>query len=200
MSFSISSEAAARPSERRRGRWTALALFALAAVPVVLAFLAYFFWSPQKGLNYGELIEPVPLPDVQLRAPGGETFLLSGLRGKWILIQLGSGSCAEDCVKRHFVMRQVRLMQGREMDRIERLWLIMDDVAPDPWILRAYEGVRVGRGAAALLPKFPARGDPQDHIFLVDPLGNLMLRFPGESDPQGIRKDLARLLKVSHVG
>ena len=178
----------------------ALALFAFAALPVAAAFVAYFSWSPSGGINYGELIEPRPLPDAVLTAPGGEHFALSGFKGRWLLVQIGPSQCGADCLKRLFVMRQVRLMQGKEMGRLERLWLLTDDGAPDAGLLRAYEGMQVGRGAAALLQLFPAEDDPREHLYLIDPLGNLMLRFPRDADPKGASKDLARLLKVSHVG
>jgi hypothetical protein len=202
MSSSISNEAGLAPPAdgRHRGRWMALALFAMAALPVAAAFLAFFFWSPGSGTNYGELIQPIRLPDAVLRAPDGARFSVSSLQGSWILVQIGGGRCAEDCVKRLFLMRQVRLMQGKEMGRLERLWLLADDTAPDAGLLQAYEGMRVGRGAAALMQLFPAEGDSDEHIYLVDPLGNLMLRFPRDADARRMSNDLARLLKVSHVG
>jgi cytochrome oxidase Cu insertion factor (SCO1/SenC/PrrC family) len=177
-----------------------LGLFFIAALPVLGAFAAYFFWTPANRINHGELIEPVPMPDAPLRAPDGSVFKLSGLKGRWVLIQTGSGRCGEDCVKRLFLMRQVRLMQGREASRVERVWLIVDGEPPDPKLLQAYEGVRVGRGAAALLKVFPASGDAREHVFLADPMGNIVLRFPVDADPKRVSRDLARLLKVSHIG
>ncbi len=112
MSLSISSFPAA-PVERRRGRWTALGLLLLSALPVIAAYLAFLYWSPGRGVNYGDLIEPQPLPDAALTALDGSRFKLSSFRGKWLLVQIGSGRCAEDCVKRLFLMRQVRVMQGK---------------------------------------------------------------------------------------
>ncbi len=199
MSPSISS-APFSPAERRRGRWTAAALFFVAALPVIAAYLAFLFWSPARGVNYGELIAPQKMPDVAVTALDGSGFRLSGFRGKWLLLQIGGGRCAEDCVKRLFLMRQVRAMQGRERDRVEMLWLLDDRVDPDERVLRAYEGVHAGRPVAALLQLFPAPDDPKKHVYLVDPLGNLMLRFPADADPKRVSRDLTRLLQVSHVG
>jgi len=178
----------------------ALALFVVAALPVAAAFLAFFFWSPGKGSNYGDLIEPLELPDAALVSPNGRRFSLLSFKGRWLLVQISGGRCADDCVKRLFLIRQVRLMQGKEMGRLERLWLLSDDVAPDAELLQAYEGMHVGRTEAALLQLFPAARDPKEHIYLIDPLGNLMLRFPRDADPKGMSSDLARLLKVSHGG
>ncbi len=140
------------------------------------------------------------MPDASLNALDGSSFRLSGFRGKWLLVQIGSGRCAEECVKRLFLMRQVRVMQGKERDRLEALWVLDDHAALDAGLLRAYEGVRIGRAGAALLQLFPAPDDPKQHVYLVDPLGNLMLRFPIDADPRRVSRDLARLLQVSHVG
>jgi hypothetical protein len=200
MSSSVSATPARDPAaERRRARWIALALFAFAALPVIAAFVAYFFWTPKNGINYGDLLEPRPLPDASLTAPDGSPWRLSALRGSWVLVQLDSGRCDEPCVKRLFAMRQSRLMQAREMGRVERVWLIVDDAAPDAKLLQAYQGMRVGRASKELVRVFSGDGSA-GQIFLVDPLGNLMLRFPADPDARAISKDLARLLKVSHVG
>ncbi len=199
MSLSISSVPAER-AERRRGRWTALALFVVAALPVVAAYGTFFFWTPGRGVNYGELIAPREMPDASLTALDGSTFRLSGFRGKWLMVQIGGGRCAEDCVKRLFLMRPVHAMQGKERDRLETLWVLDDHVAPDAGLLRAYEGTHVGRAGEALVQLFPAPDAPKEHVYLVDPLGNLMLRFPIDADPRRVSRDLARLLQVSHVG
>jgi cytochrome oxidase Cu insertion factor (SCO1/SenC/PrrC family) len=199
MSFSVSARAPIPAAERRRARWIALGLFVFAALPVVAAFVAYFFWTPKSGVNYGELIEPRPSPEAPLTAPDGSTWRLSSLRGSWVLVQIGSGLCEEPCVKRLFAMRQSRLLQGREMGRVERVWVITDDARPDPELLQAYDGTRIARDTGGIGRQFPAER-PADHIFLVDPLGNVMLRFPADPDPLGMSRDLARLLRVSHVG
>jgi cytochrome oxidase Cu insertion factor (SCO1/SenC/PrrC family) len=196
MSYSTSDASA----ERRRGRWIALGLFAIAALPVLGAFAAYFFWTPSDRINYGELLGELRVPDAPLRSPDGAQFTLPGLKGKWLLVQIGSGPCAEACVQKLFFMRQVRLMQGREAGRVERVWITVDGELPDAKLLEAYEGLRVGKGDASLLGAFPSPRDPREHLYLVDPLGNVVLRFPAEPDPKRVSRDLSRLLKVSHIG
>ena len=172
----------------------------MAALPVLASFSTYFFWSPQGGASYGELIRPLALPDTALSAPDGTRFMLSGLRGRWILVRIGAGRCGEECARHMFLMRQVRLMQGKEMARLERLWLISDDAVPEAGLLQDYEGLRVGRAPVELIRLFPADRDPGEHLYLIDPLGNLMLRFPSDPDGRKMARDIARLLRVSHVG
>ena len=201
MSFSASSEPIPDATEaRRRGRRIAIVILALCAAPTVAAWLAYFVWQPQSRLNYGELIDARAISDPELRRLDGSPFRLSQLRGRWVLLQIDSGACAEDCGKKLLYMRQVRLAQGEDAERIERVWLLADTVLPDAEHLRDHRGLRVARAPGPLLAEFPAARSPYYHIYLLDPLGNLMLRFPGDPDAQRMAKDLARLLRASRVG
>src|SRR5712671_5672170 len=202
MSSSASSKPVARAAEaaRRRGRRVALVILALCAAPTVTAWLAYFVWPPQSRLNYGELIEARAISDPELRTLDGSPFRLSQLRGRWVLLQIDSGTCAESCGKKLLFMRQARLAQGKDAERIERMWLLADTVLPDAAHLRDHQGLRVARAPGPLLAEFPAARSPYYHIYLLDPLGNLMLRFPSDPDAQRMVKDLARLLRASRVG
>lgn len=199
----MSSEPAPATPEapRRHGAWPLWLVLAISAAPVVAAWLAYFVWPPESRVNYGELIPALPLPDPLLQTMEGRAFRLSQLRGKWILLQIDAGGCDLACRTKLLYMRQLRLTQGREMERIERVWLVTDDGTIDPEILREYDGTHVVRGArSAFLAEFPAQARQADHIYVVDPLGNLMLRFPRTPDSGGMKKDLSRLLRVSRVG
>jgi hypothetical protein len=203
MSSSASSEPVPGATEvaRSRGRRIALVILAFCAAPTVAAWLAYFVWPPQSRLNYGELIEARPLSDPRLRRLDRGFFRLSQLRGKWVLLQIDAGVCAESCRKKLLYMRQVRLAQSKDAERIERVWLIADAAPPDAMLLSDYPGMHVARAPASpLLAEFPAARNPADHIYLIDPLGNLMLRFPANPDPQRMLKDLARLLRASRIG
>lgn len=162
-----------------------LVLVALVCIaPVVLGTAAYFFgWSPGAPSNYGELIAPRVIPS------------MSELRGKWVLVTFDAAACDAWCERKLYIARQVRRAQGKEMDRVERLWVITDAGKPRAEALAATEGARVGRFAAEGFP-----GNPVDHIYVVDPLGNLMMRFPRDPDPSRIIKDLQRLLKYSRFG
>jgi hypothetical protein len=104
-------------------------------------------------------------------------------------------------------MRQLRTMQGKEMERIERVWLITDREPLDTIVIREFDGTHMLRAAsdadsAAVTQWLPA--DPgtstDDHIYLIDPLGHLMMRFPKDPEPRKVYKDIYKLLKASAVG
>ena len=186
------------PRKSKASLWLILGL---AAAPVVASYLVYYFWPPARTVNYGELIEPRPLPDPQLALADGTPFRLSRLRGKWVLVSLDTGRCDETCGRKLLYMRQLRLTQGKDMERVERAWLILDDVVPRPDAVAPYQGTWLVRAArAGLLELFPAPGAAADHIYLIDPLGNLMMRFPRDPEPGRMIKDLSRLLKASRIG
>jgi len=176
-------------------------IVALTVAPVAASYLLYYLWPPARTVNYGELIEPLPLPDPKLVLAGGAPFQLSQLRGKWLLVSVDSGRCNALCDRKLLYIRQLRLSQGKNSERVERVLLISDDVAPRDEVASQYQGTWVVRAAGAeLLQRFPAQGAAPDHIYLVDPLGNLMMRFPRDPDPRLMIKDLARLLKASQIG
>lgn len=162
---------------------------AVCAAPVVLATLTYWLgWGTGTAGNYGELIEPRKLADAPFAA----------LRGKWVLVTFDQAACDTLCERKLYLVRQVRKAQGSNQDRVERMWVVTDEARPRPELLAAIEGTRVVRGAPALLAEFPGR--PQDHVYLIDPIGNLMMRFPSEPEPRKVIKDLERLLKYSRMG
>lgn len=188
----------AAPRKKLTSLWL---IVALTAAPVAASYLLYFFWLPGHTVNYGELIEPQPLPDPKLALDGGSPFRLSQLRGKWLLVSVDSGRCDAHCSRKLLYLRQLRLTQGKNTERVERVWLISDDAAPDGEVILQYPGTWLVRAGGTALPGFfPAQGNAADHIYLIDPLGNLMMRFPRDPDPRLMIKDLARLLKASQIG
>jgi hypothetical protein len=184
----------------RRGLGTLVLIFLVCLAPFAASYLVYYLWPPQSRMNYGTLIEPRPLPAAPLARLDGSRFLFSELKGRWVMLQIHASACADPCRRKLYHMRQVRLTQGKEMGRIERVWLVRDDGPVDPTLLRDFEGTLLARASAAVIAAFPAERDPEDHIYLIDPLGNLMLRFPKDAEPTRMKKDLERLLKVSSVG
>jgi cytochrome oxidase Cu insertion factor (SCO1/SenC/PrrC family) len=176
-------------------------ILALAVAPVAASYLVYYFWPPGHTVNYGELIEARPLPDVALELADGGPFHISQLKGKWVLVSVDSARCEADCEKKLVYMRQLRLTQGKDMDRVERAWLVSDAAAPRSAAIAGFPGTWVVKAAGTgLLESFPAARSPVDHIYLIDPLGNLMMRFPRDPDTRRLIKDLSRLLKASRVG
>ena len=185
-----------------RGRIELLLILLLCAMPVVAAYIAFYFWQPRQGImNYGELLPPRPLPDVAMQLVDGRAFRMSELRGKWVLLQVDSAACNQNCRQKLYYLRQVRLTQGKNMQRIERAWIIDDSGTPQQDVMKEYAGTWLIRGAgSALLAALPAAESAKDHIYVVDPMGNLMLRFPRNADPSKMVKDISRLLKVSQIG
>ena len=162
-----------------------LLIGALCLAPVVAGWALYFaHWRPADPGNYGELIAPRPL--------GGA---LVPLRGKWVFVTVDAAACAAACERKLYVVRQVRRGQGKDAERIERLWLLADGGKPRAELLAAIEGSHVVPATPELFGALPG-----NYIYLVDPLGNLMMRFPADPDPSKLIKDLQRLLKYSRFG
>lgn len=184
-----------------------LLVLAVFAVPLIASYLAYFVWQPQGAVrNYGELVQPEPLSEtITLTKLEGGQLTLKELRGKWLMVQVNAGDCDAACEKKLYAMRQVRLMQGREQDRVLRLWLLTDDVSPSPDLRQKIDSMMLLKDpSGALINMLAASGrekaEAQQYIYLIDPLGNLMLRWPAEPDMKRMHKDLERLLKYSQIG
>jgi cytochrome oxidase Cu insertion factor (SCO1/SenC/PrrC family) len=183
-----------------RSRLKLLAIMALFAAPIVASTVAYHFFRPEATANYGELLLP---PSAITTAPyervGGGAFEFGELRGKWVLIASDSGACPASCVAKLTLMRQVRLMLGRNAARLVRVFVADDTRALSPQALAPYEGtVAITPPTGMALPLAPV--NDRAHFYLVDPLGNVMMRFPADPDPRRMVKDLERLLKASQIG
>lgn len=192
---SPSSDANPQP---RRSRLILWLLIVLCAAPIVASYLAYYVWQPSGHVNYGELLEPRLMPDTELQSIDGKPFRFSELRGVWVLLVADRAECGEPCRTKLTYVRQVRLAQGRETERIERVWLVTDSGAPSPALLAEHPGLRVVRARGSEVAQaLPATTTPADHIYVVDPLGHVMMRFPDDPDPRRILKDVSRLLRHS---
>jgi len=176
-------------------------IIAAAAAPMAAAYVLYQFLPPSARVNRGELLEPRPLPDAGLQLLDGSAFKLARLKGKWVLAMIDTARCDEPCRRKLHHLRQVRLAQGRNMDRIERLWLIADRGEPEPVLAAGFEGTWFVQAASSPVPAaFPAANAPSDHIYIIDPLGNLIMRYPPNADPRDVVKDMERLLRASRIG
>ncbi|MDA8129259.1 MAG: hypothetical protein M0Z73_11245 [Betaproteobacteria bacterium] len=188
-------------SMRLTARSKFLFLMGVFLMPVLAAYLAYAGWRPSERSNYGDLLKVTPLQRTAGSTVDGRPFDLDALRGKWVMVHVGPARCDAACAWQLYLMRQTRVAQGKEQDRIERLWVMTDGGAPDARLLQAHPGLHAWRPAdAAFAAQFPAAGNQAEHIYLVDPLGNLMLRFPARADFKGMMKDLGLLLKASQIG
>ena len=192
-------------SHWRRYR-TLYLLLAVCVAPVIASYTAYYLMPPSGRTNYGALIEPQrPLPELTLRRLDGTAVPATSLRGSWLMVQVDGGACDAACEKKLWQMRQVRLTTGKDADRVQRVWLIVDDAPLATAVIREFDGTLFLRArsdeVAAFLP-LPAEPATKlaDHIWLIDPLGNLMLRWPRDADPNRMKKDLIKLLKASGIG
>ncbi len=182
-----------------RGKF--LLLIGVFLAPVVAAYLAYSGWRPAGHTNYGDLLKVTPLQKAAGSTADGQPFNLEALRGKWVMVHVGTARCDAACAWQLYLMRQTRIAQGKEQDRIERLWVLTDSGIPDARLLQEHPGLHVWRPAdAAFVAQFPAAQNRAEHIYLVDPLGNLMLRFPAQVDAKRMMNDLRLLLKASQIG
>lgn len=173
----------------------------LCVAPVVASYLTYYLWQPSGQINYGELVNAPPLPPARVALADGSPFEMAALRGKWVLLTADSARCTDACERKLFTLRQLRLSQGKDMDRIERVWLVTDGGAVADLLAENYRGTRFVRDAQGELVKaLPAGRPAADSIYLIDPLGNIVLRYPADADPKKVIKDLARLLKISGIG
>ena len=173
--------------------------------PVVASYLAYYVFQPSGRTNYGELVVPQrPAPKLALRGLDGAPFELSALRGNWVMLAVDRAECGDSCRTKLWNMRQVRTATGRERDRIERVVLFVDDAPTTTLVLREFEGTHFLRASTAELKPFleaaAGTGSLEAPIWLIDPLGNLMLRWPEAADPSRMKKDMDRLLRASRIG
>ena len=193
-----------RAAETRSGRWKMLAVLLVCASPVVASYFTYYVIRPEGRRNFGELINPQrPLPGIATRSLEGKPGQLTALKNQWLLLSVAGGSCDAHCEQNLYFQRQLRESLGREKDRLDRVWLINDDAPLRAALQPALDSFTALRVAPAALAQWlePAAGQHlQDHIYLVDPLGNLMMRFPADMDASAAAKakrDLERLLRAS---
>jgi hypothetical protein len=184
-----------------KSQWMMWLVLAVCAAPVIASYALYFWVRPDGRTNYGELLEPQrDLPAIQLKSVDGSSAEWTQWRGRWILLTTAPGECPADCVQRLYVMRQVRLTTGKDQDRVERVWLLTNDQAPDPALIAQHPGLQVLRPQSAGADLGITDLFQPGHIFVVDPLGHVMMRFPLDVDPNRMKKDIARLLRASRVG
>lgn len=191
--------------QRRIGRWKLFAVIAVCASPLIASYLSYYVIKPEGRTNYGEILDPraYPIPTLDTTTLEGKPVSLDAYKGKWIMLLVDGADCEDACKRKLYNLRQLRLAQGKDMDRVERVWLITDNKPLETLLIREYDGTRMIRAKPDLVEKWlPVEPDTTvaDHIYMIDPLGNLMMRFPKDADPNKIKKDLSKLLKASRIG
>lgn len=197
------------PAERRSSAqaWILVGVF---FAPLLLAFLLYYSgqsWRPSGSTNRGELIQPPrPLPGIELPTPAGAPLDGNAWRGKWTLLYVGDGRCDPRCREALTLLRQTRLALNADMSRVQRVFLTTGNCCDRNYLDADHPGLLIARvdndAGAKLLAAFP---DAQSaalsgRIYVVDPLGNLMMRHAPGAAPKGLLEDLKKLLKLSHIG
>ncbi len=187
-----------------RGRWNMLLVFLVCAAPVVASYFTYYVVRPEGRRNFGELIEPQrPLPDLASTSLAGQPGNLRALKGQWLLLSVSSGACNGLCESHLYLQRQLRESLGKNKQRLDWIWLVTDELAVSDKLLPALKEATVLRVAPGALADWLAPApDHQlvEHLYLVDPLGNWMMRFPANLDVAGAAKakrDLERLLRAA---
>jgi cytochrome oxidase Cu insertion factor (SCO1/SenC/PrrC family) len=191
----------ARHPGKPGGRRTLLLIVAIGLAPIVASYAAYYLFTPSKRLNYGELLETAPAPIVVGTDTDGKAFSLTELRGKWVLLIASRAGCADTCARTLYATRQARTIQGREQDRIVRL-LLQPLAAPalSPDLAAAHPGLVVVGVDRLALEQLPLGASTVDGVLLLDPRGNLVLRYGADPDIRRLANDLQRVLKASQIG
>lgn len=187
-----------------RGRFKMFVVMLICAAPVIASYFTYYVLRPEGRRNFGELIDAQPtLPAVTATTLDGRPSPLADLKGQWLLVSVGSGACPAPCENHLYLQRQLRETLGRDKDRLDWVWLV-DDAAPvraelQPALAQATV-LRVPREQLAQWLKPAAGAALEDHLYVVDPLGHWMMRFPARLDREGAAKakrDIERLMRAS---
>jgi len=191
----------------RNGRLKMMLVLLVCAAPVVASYFAYFVVRPQGRTNYSELIEPsrpwpraseLALTDLQGRAVAPES-----LRGQWLLITVAGGACDAACEKALYLQRQLRETLGKDRDRLDKVWLVTDEQPVRPEVLQAIGTgtpatvLRVDRAALSRWLAPGAGTSLEQHMYIVDPMAQWMMRVPVDPDPAALKRDIERLLRAS---
>jgi len=188
-------------------------LFAVFFGPLFFAMWLFYVpnsWMSSKTQNHGTLIEPAqPLEKFELASVDGDAWSHEQFSGKWTLLYIGDETCDLYCEAGLFKMRQVRLTLGRDSERVQRKYLGLtkglnkqQDRQEIEKIFSKYHRMKVAwfdkQVVDKSLPQF--KEFPIHQIYIIDPLGNLMMWYSKDATSKGMKKDLKRLLKVSKIG
>jgi hypothetical protein len=203
-SLPLPQDAVSSDSRRTRsGRLRMLLVLAVCAAPVIASYVSYYVLHLQGNAAFGELVEQRPLPAIEATDLQGGRVPLAGLKGQWLLVSVAGGACDARCEKNLYLQRQLREALGKDKDRVDWVWLIPDTQPLRPEVRAAVRHATVLRVPQAQLAEWlaPAAGHQlSEHLYLMDPFGRWMMRFPPNLDIAGAtkaRRDLERLLRAS---
>ncbi|WP_407669209.1 SCO family protein [Orrella marina] len=181
-------------------------IIVISLIPVIAAFVVYYYPSlqPEGQTNYGSFVQPqkpLPGPDtLKVTTLDGKPFDLETIKGQWVFVTADNASCEEDCAKKLFIIRNVHAMTGKNVERLARVWFVTDDEPVPEKVLEAYKGTLMLRADPEQLAQYLDRDGLEKSIWIIDPLGNLIMQYPEDPDPLRIRKDIGKLLHNSRIG
>ena len=185
----------------RAGRLKMMLLLLVCAAPVIASYFTYYVIRPEGRRNHGELIDPQrPIPDVAATTLEGRTVRLTGLKGQWLIVSVSGSRCDTTCEKNLYLSRQLRTALGKDKERVDWVWLRSDAAEVPAALLPAISAATVLQVAPSDLDAWlqPAAGHAlNQHVYVVDPMGNWMMRFVADDDPKKMLKDLERLMRGS---
>ena len=189
----------------RWGRWKMLLVLLVCAAPVVASYFTYYVVRPEGRRNFGELVQQQPMPEaLMVRTLDGQHVPLTQWQGQWLLVSVGSaGACDAACEERLYLQRQLREGLGRDKDRVDWVWLVTDGQPPAARLQSGLQQAVVLQAPQAQLATWlqPAQGQALEaHIYVVDPQGHWMLRWPADLDRSNAaqaKRDLERLMRAS---
>jgi hypothetical protein len=178
---------------------------AVCAAPIIASYFMYYVVRPEGRTNYGQLINPsVAMPTMVTVSLDGKTSDLAQLKDQWLLVSVAGGACGPACERHLYLQRQMREALGRDKERLDWVWLIPDDAPVPAALTPALQGardtvyvLRVREAALAGWLKPADGGTLADHLYVVDPMGQWMMRFPKDADPKKMQKDLNKLMRAS---
>ena len=209
-SLPSTNDAALRRTER--GRRLMLVVLLVCAAPVIASYFTYFVLRPQARTNYSELIDPTrPIPAaLPLADLGGAPAAATSLRGQWLVVVVAGAACDRRCERHLWLQRQLHEALGVDKERVDKVWLIDDGGAPRADTLAAIAATSDSRMPFAPTTVLRARRDAlaawltpaagralEDHLYVIDPRGDWMMRVPVDPDPARLKRDLDKLLRAS---
>ncbi len=195
-------------NDKTKNQLTLLALILLFVIPMLLSTVLYRAgWQPHGKDNHGMLVDPPhPLENFSLEILGKHPFEFNQLKGKWTLLTTVSGDCLKPCQDNLYKIRQARLSLAQRMERVQRVLLIKELTALSNLnqLKQEYEGTFFLTGQTPLTLLLQTLADhtttAADNIYVIDPLGNLVLYYPADAEPKGMIEDLKLLLRLSKIG
>ncbi|MDE3020451.1 MAG: hypothetical protein KGI54_01175 [Pseudomonadota bacterium] len=183
------------------GRLKALLIASIFLVPLVAAYVVFYWFRPHSFDNHGELLPPKPLQNASAKLENGTSFSVDTLKGKWVLIMSAPGSCDKECRYALYAMRQVRISENLDRNRIERVWLVTGHSRPGFQLERYFTGTwEVADPDKEISSQLPIPSGQEAIIFIMDPRGNVMMRYGPHPAMGDIASDLHRLLEASSIG